>query len=837
MIFITSIVLLFILKIRYPTRVPISISIRSRYGYDGLRKFRKVEGVWRKLAKAEEDLKFLTACKAYGSLPKFLAFKLYRASLQNTESYRNYQTLLLDNEIEHKRKTSSQLNRQLTESKSLLKGVVSHLDFSCLNLFIRRRIDKYIDNVKTTHERKLAAVGAKSNLTSVDPSKVIFNYSDKSLTDRERFLLSFGLDFNLPIFKLSFYKFFLPFELFINRLKRIPMLQGCTFNSLRDQIKHKASEMFYGFKSSKVFSPIFKKSDIKLLRDLGKDDNISICSPDKGKGVVIFNKVDYLFKMNTVLSDTTKFSKLENSDSFTLTIKLEDKVNRFLAKLKKLGAISDSVYKQLFASGSAPGILYGLAKIHKANVPLRPILAAYKTATYKIAKYLIPLIDPYCTNEYVLKNSYQFHDLISKFPAQANYFMVSYDVSSLYTNVPVLETVEILCNNIFSINDSIFNGFTRKNFTDFLKIALTDTLFIFNKVLYKQVDGLAMGNPMAPTMANAFLCHLENNFLASCPSEFKPVLYRRYLDDTFVIFRQECHAKMFLDYINDCHSNINFTMETESGGRLAFLDTTVERHQDHFSLSVYRKPTFTGLGTSFFSFTSYIFKVNAVRTLVHRAYHLSSTYLNFTIELDFLRNFFESNGYPKFLVEKVIRVFLDKIFSPKPNIATVEREKFYISLPFIGPPSCKFVKHFQRILPRYYPQINFKFSLKNSFRIRSLLNHKDKLPAELRSDIIYQYTCGICHDSYIGSSSKQSKIRFHQHLGRSFRTNNPLTSPSISSPRNHSENNDHPLKYCDFSIIDSASNEHDLRILESLYIYDRKPNLNIDQSAVPLHVV
>ena len=108
------------------------------------------------------------------------------------------------------------------------------------------------------------------------------------------------------------------------------------------------------------------------------------------------------------------------------------------------------------------------------------------------------------------------------------------------------------------------------------------------------------------------------------------------------------------------------------------------------------------------------------------------------------------------------------------------------------------------------------------------------MPAELCTNIIYKFSCGSCQGSYIGSTTKQSRIRFFQHLGKSPRTNRPVTVPAHSTPRNHCHESDHLLSLNDFKIIDSANNEHELRILESLFICKEKPSLNIDQSATPL---
>ena len=85
-------------------------------------------------------------------------------------------------------------------------------------------------------------------------------------------------------------------------------------------------------------------------------------------------------------------------------------------------------------------------------------------------------------------------------------------------------------------------------------------------------------------------------------------------------------------------------------------------------------------------------------------------------------------------------------------------------------------------------------------------------------------------DRSIGTSGFAS----YQYLGKSPRTNRPVTVPAHSTPRNHCHENDHLLSLNDFKIIDSANNEHELRILESLYICKEKPSLNIDQSVTPL---
>ena len=515
---------------------------------------------------------------------------------------------------------------------------------------------------------------------------------------------------------------------------------------------------------------------------------------------------------------------------FATALKVEDKINRFLTKLKKSATIDDEVYRRRYVSGSAPGILYGLVKTHKENLPLRPILSAFNTASFQISKYVIPFIEKLSHNQYSLKNSYEFVEHVDNFQITRDMFMVSFDISSLYTNTPVSETIDIVCNRLFE-SCNTYLGFSRQIFHELLTLCVSNSYFVFGENLFRQIDGLAMGNPLAPVLANIFLCNLESKFAVDCPRTIEPKFYRRYLDDIFAVFNSKSEALEFFNYLNDLHPNIKFTMEEEKENKLNFLDVTIAKTPQSTTHSVYRKPTTTKLGTSFFSFTPINYKINAIRTLVHRAYHLSSNYSYFHKEIEYLKLFFEKNGYPSGLVEKCVRNFLDKTFQPKNIISTAEKQKLFVEMPFIAKDNS--LSQLKRSLNFFYPQIDFSFFFKQNQTIGSCLQSKDRLPEEMRANIIYKYSCDSCQGTYIGSSIKQAKVRFHQHFGLSHRTSYPLTNPVHSNIRNHCLESDHQMKFSNFSVIDQSSSS-DLRVLESLYIKKLTPNLNIDQSSHPL---
>ena len=143
-------------------------------------------------------------------------------------------------------------------------------------------------------------------------------------------------------------------------------------------------------------------------------------------------------------------------------------------------------------------------------------------------------------------------------------------------------------------------------------------IYKFNGHIYQQVDGVAMGSPLGPLFANIFMSFHEKSWLHNCPSSFKPLLYRRYVDDCFLLFRSLDYVPLFLSYLNRQHSNIFFSSELEKNGKLPFLDIEITRSNGKFSTSVYRKPTFTGLFTNFHSFVPLVYKRSLVCCLLHR---------------------------------------------------------------------------------------------------------------------------------------------------------------------------------------------------------------------------
>ena len=209
----------------------------------------------------------------------------------------------------------------------------------------------------------------------------------------------------------------------------------------------------------------------------------------------------------------------------------------------------------------------------------RPILSAIGTTSYKLAKFLVPILKPLETNEYVIKDSFAFASEVRKFNPILT--MASMDIESLFTNLPLSETIDICCNGLFKENRTVA-GMNKSEFKKVMEYATKEMMFLHNGEYYQQVEGVAMGSPLGPILANIFLCHHEKEWLANCPDEFKPMKYIRYVDDTFLLFWDEEHIEKFNEYLNKQHKNIRFTYEKELDGSLPFLDVSVTKTDTEF---------------------------------------------------------------------------------------------------------------------------------------------------------------------------------------------------------------------------------------------------------------
>ena len=346
-----------------------------------------------------------------------------------------------------------------------------------------------------------------------NPEKVIFNFSKYVLSNCEKSLLTKGLNFSIPCKKLDYADYLVQLELFFRDIRNLDILSNEDLDFVKAKTKEAALSSYRSYNNNVPQN--LSKEEFTALQNLSKNKDLIIQKSDKGNSVVIVQRQHYLEKMNDILSVQKKFNKVSLKDDTLLNfaINQEKHVDKVFKKFVESKIMTEKTRKSLKPVSTRPGIMYGSCKAHKASVgnclPFRPILSALNTPTYKLAKFLVPILKPLTTNEFTVKDSFHFAEEIVD---QQHLFMSILDVASLFTNIPLEETIEICTNELFKESETV-EGLSKTEFKELLSLATKDSHFIFDGTLYKQIDGVAMGSPLGPTLANAFLVYHKKNWL------------------------------------------------------------------------------------------------------------------------------------------------------------------------------------------------------------------------------------------------------------------------------------------------------------------------------------
>ena len=484
--------------------------------------------------------------------------------------------------------------------------------------------EKHYDKVMKTHTKKISRLLSRE--TDVD--KLITNLSSHRLSFFEKLVLCRGLKFSLPQqtsakeVMAGFEKAYWRAELSIPNEKR--ELAAATLRSIAfNYIQRK------GPKPPKLL--------LRAIERLKRLKNIVITKPDKGNGVVLMDREEYINLLSEAsVNNLAKFKpaspnhpkKKGRPPKYYHPLFEKEKMVSSVIRKHLLKVTADKLYPQ----GSRLAHLYGLPKTHKAVLRMHPILSSTATYNFTLAEWLNEKLGPLSINDYMIQDIFEFADNVRNLDIQEGDIFVSYDVSSLFTNVPVDETIDILVERAFHENWFNKNHGTNLQPTqlrELLQIAVKNQLFQFDGNLYEQVDGVAMGSPLGPLMANTFMTSTE----AKLKENGKiPEFYKRYVDDTFAVVSGIAAAETLFEALNNAHPLMSFTMEIEMGGKLPFLGMTIIREENTINTEVYRKPTNTGLLLHYQSHTDERYKRSLLRTMLYRAHRLSSSMNAFTQE-------------------------------------------------------------------------------------------------------------------------------------------------------------------------------------------------------------
>lgn len=245
--------------------------------------------------------------------------------------------------------------------------------------------------------------------------------------------------------------------------------------------------------------------------------------------------------MNEILDDGSTFTSI----NYDPTLDYENRLIKILLDFKKAGFITENEYNLARPTGSRPARIYGLPKLHKPekNYPLRPVISATKTVSYGLGKMLTYRLNHLRTSPYAVKDTFDFVKKIRS-SKHADKLMVSFDVKSLFTNVPLTYTIELILDKMFPTCFAVCQNKQRsylcekcrkrRDFDTLLRIATSETHFTFDNKMYVQHNGVAMGAPLAPVIADIFMSHLEETLMGRLVQSGVREWFR-YVDDTFIL--------------------------------------------------------------------------------------------------------------------------------------------------------------------------------------------------------------------------------------------------------------------------------------------------------------
>ena len=503
-------------------------------------------------------------------------------------------------------------------------------------------------------------------------------------------------------------------------------------------------------------------------------------------------KEAYEEKLSAILQ-LRQFEKITNTrkNAKHPSFKEEERVIGKLIELRNQQKIDEATFKEIVpiaGLSSQPARLYGLAKVHKTEIPVRPVLSMPGSVYHPIANVVTKWLNvvPECQ---INTSTKQVADSLKEVQLEDDEVIVSFDVSSLYTNVPVQEAIDVCADLLYSGKHEV-PPVDKETFKELLRLCTCNVVMKTHNGFYRQTDGLAMGSPPAPLLANGWLSKYDPSIGENAK------LYARYMDDILrSIKRAEVQQK--LAEINSYHPFLKFTIEEEDDQlALPFLDMLIYRLGTLLYSTWYNKPTDTGLVMNYHALAPRRYKQSVVAGFVYRIHRACSTWENFHASLEKAKRILERNQYPPDFYEPVIKKALDKIMNADEMNGRGENKEPVLEEaepPAVEPIKKRlvFIEYRGKVTDDYcraLRKIDAPCQLVLTLRkLKTVLpSLKSALEKRVRSHIVYRITCPRCKSCYIGASCRCLDVRLGEHkkpsqpVGKHLRSCNALQQLSMA---------------------------------------------------------
>ena len=456
-------------------------------------------------------LKFLLKCNQEQVLPRSL---LPRRVLEMSQTpYDPFLKDILMKQIECLKNEVAEAFKIKYKKRSHFEATIpSEWKNQLLNYLHSDLRHRVYGQLKNNHDNKLKLLIERSGWTIHANPDFVINLSDKQLDRTTTSALGYGLSFAVcdrDINSVEIGKAFCNLE---------------KYSDLSSENVNICKGMVYSL-MLKPNDKNFPRRFTKALSELKKDQHLHITKADKSNAVVIMNKRDYISKMENLLSDENTYEKLQKNPIETVN-------SNFNKKVKSLLKDNEDILKSITSISPSLPYMYGVIKTHKPNNPVRPIISSVGSATYKLSKYLVSLLNPLIgtISDSHIKNNVNLLDKLNNTHMNCDFRLVSFDVCSLFTKVPVDDLLSFLPE----VLDRLELPFDNTVLINLIKLCILDSKFEFNGKYYSQKFGMAMGNPLSPVLSNLYMEFFESKILKIFLP--KNAVWFRYVDDIICLW-------------------------------------------------------------------------------------------------------------------------------------------------------------------------------------------------------------------------------------------------------------------------------------------------------------
>ncbi|XP_044760159.1 uncharacterized protein LOC123317619 [Coccinella septempunctata] len=459
--------------------------------------------------------------------------------------------------------------------------------------------------------------------------------------------------------------------------------------------------------------------------------------------------------------------------------------------------------------------MYGNPKVHKENVPMRPIVSDVQGPTCKLSNYIAQILtEAYDQdNAYYVKDSFDFSYKINNFELPPDYVVISLDVVNLFGNISkelVLKAIEFHWDKI----EACCN-ISKEYFKEIITFLLESGYFMFDGSFYLQMFGCIMGSRLSPILSLYVMDYVLNSCIPRLT--FTLAFIKKYVDD-LIISLPSTGTEEILQVFNSFDPKLKFTIETEDCyNSVPFLDTRVCRVENKIKLDWYRKTTSAGKFIHFLSDHPISIKLNFIKEQKNRIYKICDpTFRDGSIKRLF--DLLVENAYPKTMLKKLLysASTLPLAESPtQPDMVGGTEVVKYRSIPNIPYLTYKIKNCFKD----YNEKVKIVAQCKK--KVANLYSKlKDPIPKEIKSNVVYELECADCHETYVGQTSQWLRNRMNLHKS-DIRTNNLRCALSV-----HANKYSHSVDFNNVKILDANINYKKRCILEMIHIQTQKSKIN-----------